>query len=276
MPPRRPKRRRAEEHANHERWLISYADFMTLMFAFFTALYAISTVDAKKLNSMVESLQEAFEPGSASAQSRILVGNKQAPALSKNAGPGGEVGLADLEARLSAQLADAVAEKRIDIELDGRGLVISVREAGSFPAGSSDLSDAAHALLRELGSVLTEIDNLVRIEGHTDDVPIHTARFASNWELSTARATNVIAFLLTDPTLRPDHFSAAGYAQYHPRAPNESDANRIRNRRVDIVILSPGANAAAQPGTGAGAAAPPDPGASAAAQPVTGTSATPH
>jgi len=266
MAPRRPKRRRAEEHANHERWLVSYADFMTLMFAFFTALYAISTVDSKKLNSMVESLQDAFEPGSASAQSRILVGNKQVPALSKNAGPGGEVGLADLEKRLSKQLADAVAEKRIDIEVDGRGLVISIREAGSFPAGSSDLSDAAHALLRELGSVLTEIDNLVRIEGHTDDAPIHTARFASNWELSTARATNVIAFLLTDPTLRPDHFSAAGYAEYHPRGPNESDANRARNRRVDIVILSPGANAAAQP----------EPGASTTAQPGTGVSAASH
>lgn len=251
MPPRRPKRRRAEEQASHERWLVSYADFMTLMFALFTALYAISTVDAKKLNSMVESLQEAFQPGSASAQSRILVGSKPAPTLSKNAGPGGEVGLADLQKRLSKQLAGAIAEKRIDIEADRRGLVISIREAGSFPAGSSDLSDAAHALLRELGSVLTEVGNLVRIEGHTDDVPIHTARFASNWELSTARATNVIAFLLQSPALRPDHFSAAGYAEYHPRVPNESDANRTRNRRVDIVILSPGASAAAQPGTGA-------------------------
>ncbi len=249
MPPRRQKRRRAEEHANHERWLVSYADFMTLMFAFFTALYAISTVDAKKLNSMMESLQEAFQPGSASAQSRILVGTKPAPTLSKAAGPGGEVGLADLEKRLSKQLADAIAEKRIDIEMDRRGLVISIREAGSFPAGSSDLSDAAHALLRELRSVLTEVGNLVRIEGHTDDVPIHTARFASNWELSTARATNVIAFLLESPALRPDHFSAAGYAEYHPRVPNESDANRARNRRVDIVILNPGANAADPPRT---------------------------
>jgi chemotaxis protein MotB len=251
-PPRRRKpRQEAETHPSHERWLVSYADFMTLMFAVFTALYAISTVDTKKLSSMVESLQEAFQPGSSTSQHRLLIGSKPAPKLSKNAGPGGEVGLADLQKRLSKRLAAAIAEKRIDIELDGRGLVVSIREAGSFPAGSSDLSEAAHALLQELGSVLTEVDNLVRIEGHTDDVPIHTARFASNWELSTARATNVIAFLLESAALRPDHLSAAGYAEYHPRAPNDSDANRTRNRRVDIVILSPGASASAQPRTSA-------------------------
>ena len=246
MPRRRRKRRRPEDHANHERWLVSYADFMTLMFAFFTALYAISTVDSKKLTAMVESVQEAFQPGRASAPRGLLTGEALTPTPAKDAGPGpgAEVGLADLEKRLSTQLANAVAEKRIDIELDGRGLVISIREAGSFPAGSSDLSDAARALLRELGSVLAEVGNLVRIEGHTDDVPIHTARFASNWELSTTRATNVIAFLIENPALLPDHFSAAGYGQYHPRVPNESVANRARNRRVDIVILSPSANAA--------------------------------
>jgi len=244
---RRPKRRRAADRANHERWLVSYADFITLLFAFFTAMYAISTVDAKKLTAMVDSLQSAFDPGSASAESRLLVGTKPAPTLSKNAGPGGEVGLADLQKHLSKRLAGAIAEKRIDVEVNARGLVISIREAGSFPAGSSDLSDAAQRLLGELGSVMTTIDNRVCIEGHTDDVPIRTARFASNWELSTARATNVIAFLLQHSALRPAHFSAAGYAEYHPRVPNESDASRARNRRVDIVILAPGAAAADQP-----------------------------
>jgi len=238
-PPRRRKRPRPAEHASHERWLVSYADFVTLLFAFFTTLYAISTVDAKKLTSMVDSMQEAFQPGTAAAQNGLLVASRPPPKLSKNAGPGGEVGLADLQRRITDTLATAVAEKRVDIELDQRGLVISVREAGSFTAGSADLSEDARALLRELGSVLAEIANLVQIEGHTDNVPIHTARFASNWELSTARATNVIAYLLDHAPLQPEHFSAAGYAEYHPRVSNAAPADRARNRRVDIVILKP-------------------------------------
>ena len=114
--PHRKKRRRAADHPNHERWLVSYADFITLMFAFFTTLYAISTVDAKKLSAMVESTQEAFDPKAASAASgRILVGKKPPPKLSMGAGPGGEVGLAQLQKHIAERLAAAIAEKRIDL-----------------------------------------------------------------------------------------------------------------------------------------------------------------
>jgi len=240
---RRKKRPRQADRVSHERWLVSYADFITLLFAFFTTLYAISTVDGRKLTSMVDSMQAAFEPGAAADQPRqgLLAGNRPPPQLSKGAGPGGEVGLADIEKRVTTALATAIAEKRVDIEIDQRGLVISVREAGSFTVGSADLSGDAQALLVELGTVLATIDNLVQIEGHTDDVPIHTTRFASNWELSTARATNVIAYLLEHAPLRPKQFSAAGYAEFHPRVPNASAADRARNRRVDIVILKPSA-----------------------------------
>jgi chemotaxis protein MotB len=251
--PRRRRRRQAVEHMNHERWLVSYADFITLLFAFFTVMYAISTVDAKKLSSMVESTQQAFRSGaSSSAGGRILIGNKPAPKLSKGSGPGGEVGLADLQKRIAERLAKAIADKRVDIERDRRGLVISIREAGSFAVGSADLSAEARSLLEDLGSILTEVGNQVRVEGHTDDIPIHTAQFASNWELSTARATNVIAFLLEHARLSPDHISAAGYAQYHPRVANSSDANRTRNRRVDLIILNPNTEIAEEPGRTAG------------------------
>jgi len=246
-PPRRRKRRRQPEHANHERWLVSYADFITLMFAVFATLYAISTVDAQKLKSMVESTQQAFDPKSAAASNQILVGNQ--PTLSKNAGPGGEVGLADLQNQITKRLAKEVADQHVEIEKDRRGLVISIREAGSFALGSADLSSDAQALLLEIGSILSGIGNHVLVEGHTDDIPIHTARFASNWELSTTRATNVIAFLLDRAHVSPDHVAAAGYAEHHPKVVNSSDANRTRNRRVDLIILNPTAPAAepAQP-----------------------------
>ena len=132
----------------------------------------------------------------------------------------------------------------MEIEKDRRGLVISIREAGSFAVGSADLSSDAQSLLLEIGSILAGIGNQVLIEGHTDDIPIHTARFASNWELSTTRATNVIAFLLDRAKVLPDHVSAAGYAEHHPKVANSSDANRTRNRRVDIIILNPTAGVA--------------------------------
>lgn len=246
--PRRKARCRPVDHPNHERWLVSYADFITLMFAFFTTLYAISTVDAKKLNAMVESTQEAFEPKGAAAGGRILVGKQPTPKLSMGAGPGGEVGLADLQKQITERLAGEIAEKRVEIERDRRGLVISIREAGSFSVGSADLTGDAQSLLRELGSVLAGISNQVRVEGHTDDVPIHTARFGSNWELSTTRATNVIAFLLDHASVLPEHVSAAGYAEHHPRVANSSTANRTRNRRVDLIILNPSTEGAEEPG----------------------------
>lgn len=246
--PRRKARRRAVDHPNHERWLVSYADFITLMFAFFTTLYAISTVDAKKLSAMVESTQEAFEPKGAAKGGRLLIGKPPTPKLSMGAGPGSEVGLADLQKQIVERLPKELVEQRMEIDRDRRGLVISIREAGSFSVGSADLTGDAQALLRELGSVLSGIGNQVRVEGHTDDVPIHTTLFASNWELSTTRATNVITFLLEHASLHPEHVSAAGYAEYRPKVANSSAANRTRNRRVDLVILNPATEVAEEPG----------------------------
>jgi len=242
--PRRPKRRRPPDPPNHERWLVSYADFVTLLFAFFTAMYAISTVDAKKLSAMVESTQQAFESKpTKTADGRILVGKEPAAKKSEGEGPGGEVGLADLQKQVTARLAKQIIEKQVEIERDPRGLVISIREAGAFAAGRADLSKDAQSLLLEVGSMLAGIGNQLRVEGHTDDTPIHTARFASNWELSTTRATTVVSFLLEHASVRPEQVSAAGYAEYHPRVDNSSDANRLRNRRVDLIMLNPSAEA---------------------------------
>jgi chemotaxis protein MotB len=243
QPLRRSKRQPEHEHPNHERWLVSYADFITLMFAVFATLYAISTVDAKKLQAIVESAQQAFDPKAAAARQRV----PEQPAAHKNTKADAEAAFNNLQAEIIKRLAKQLAEHRVEIERDHRGLVVSIREAGSFAVGSSDLSTDAQALLQEIGSILSGIDNHVLVEGHTDDVPIHTSRFASNWELSTARATNVIAFLLVHTGVAPDHVSAAGYAEYHPRVPNSSDVNRTRNRRVDLIVLNPTATAATMP-----------------------------
>jgi chemotaxis protein MotB len=236
---RRAGRRPVEDPVNHERWLVSYADFITLLFAFFTMMYAMSTLDSSKMRTAATSVQSAFEPA---ARTR---GDGQVASASS----GGviDTGIAELQRQVQRRLAGQLASRQIDVGLDGRGLVISIMESGSFAVGSADLSPSSQALLVEVGSVLSGVDNPVRVEGHTDDVPIHSARFASNWDLSTARATRVIAFLLEHSSIEPGRLSAAGYAEQHPRAPNHSDSARALNRRVDLVVLNQRTGTAEEP-----------------------------
>lgn len=257
------RRRRRDPPPSHERWLVSYADFITLLFAFFTTMYAISTVDARKLSAVVGSMQAAFATGDTEQRTR------------KPGGPGGQspelgpeddsatarprvvdsgfppVALPELQADLSALLSLQIREGAVELLRDPRGLVVSLREAGTFGTGSADLSAAAQSVLRTLASELATTGNNVRVEGHTDDVPIHTDRYRSNWELSTTRATNVVAFL-AGAGVAPGRLSASGYGEFRPRAPNDSDANRARNRRVDIVILNAMTSAREEPRQGSG------------------------
>jgi chemotaxis protein MotB len=152
-----------------------------------------------------------------------------------------------VRAQLQQQLAKAIDAKQVEVEMEQRGLVISIREAGSFATSRSELSATAQDILAKVGLAVASVGNSVRIEGHTDDVPIHTDRYESNWELSTSRATTVVRFMLERAILPPQRLSAAGYAEYMPREPGTSDAARSRNRRVDIIVLSAPTQAAEEP-----------------------------
>ena len=251
-PPRPRRKRRPRPGAaapGHARWLVAYADFITRLFAVFATMYALSAVDANKYAAMAASLQQAFrtaKPDAAGSGEALLV--RPADAKVGFMPPAGsEVSLDDVRTRLQGRLAPVIESNLVSLETDQRGLVVTLREAGAFPLSSADLSEVAQIILREIGTALAEVGNHVRIEGHTDDIPIRTARFASNWELSTARATTVVRFLLDHTGLRPDRLSAAGYAEYFPRVPNTDPAARARNRRVDLVILSPQTRAAQEP-----------------------------
>jgi chemotaxis protein MotB len=255
-------------YLNHERWLVSYADFITLLFAFFTTMYAISTVDAMKLNAMVESMQVAFAsgeadsprpgpgPGTGAMPQRLNIpAQRRTPRVASREGTkGGDqesetlaVSVEEVQARLSVRLEQQVQSGLVEIDVDPRGLVVSIREAGSFATGSTELSAVLRLVLGEIAAALGDVGNLVRVEGHTDTVPIHTERFASNWELSTARAVSVVAHLLARG-LQPERLSAAGYGEFHPRASNASEAGRARNRRIDIVVLNPLTGEREEPG----------------------------
>jgi len=238
------RRRRAEPRVSQDRWLVSYADFITLLFAFFTTLYAISTVDADKLREVVGSMQVAFL-----APDATRLAASESAASGPGDVPGGAIvgELTMVRQRLSVSLRDQLRQGLVDVDMDPRGLVISLREAGVFQTGSADLSPEAQVTLLAIADSIRDVGNLVRVEGHTDNVPISTSVYASNWELSTARATNVIVFLVGRGGLTPDRLSAAGYAEFRPRAPNDSDAGRAQNRRVDVIVLNPTTQRAEEP-----------------------------
>jgi chemotaxis protein MotB len=246
------RKRKHPEHVNHERWLVSYADFITLLFAFFTTLYAISTVDQRKAGKLMYSMRTAFNmeffkgvPGTGST-SLVTIVETLANALpadkSAVAGPGegqggpGKDRMAALSRKLGELSVDPMLRGKIQIRMEARGLVVSLAEAGFFASGSAGVrADAVEPLLA-LARTFDDQGFRVTVEGHTDNVPVRNGKFSSNWELSTARASTVIALLIEKGGIPPTRLSAAGYGEFKPVGPNDSDEGRARNRRVDIVI----------------------------------------
>ena len=266
------RRKKEEEHENHERWLVSYADFITLLFAFFTTLYAISTVDAQKMGKMVTSMRESFDSNLFPPGSRTLSMNSGAgsnpssrdilqsvdlsgintkdgamqrlqemkmPSSSKRRTVSGEKELSHLKKEMEAALSTEVLKGRLRMKVEPRGLVISLGEAGMYDSGSDQIKPEGKPLLDTIAANLVSLDNEIRVEGHTDNVPIRNSRFPSNWELSTARATGMLRYLLERFSFLPELLSAGGYAEYRPSTPNDTVEGRTRNRRVDIVVLNP-------------------------------------
>jgi chemotaxis protein MotB len=222
--------------AGRDRWLVSYADLVTLLLALFTTLYAASTLDARKLDPIAASFRDAVDarpvvaaPASSEAAKPVIVPPVEIVARLK--------AFEDLKVRLAHELEDAVRQQRLEIAIDGRGLVLSLPEEATFPVGTADVTPAARELITRLADKVAPLPNLIRVEGHTDDVPIRTPRFASNWELSTARASAVVALLIGSVGIDPARLSAAGYGEFHPRVPNSSAENRARNRRIDLVVM---------------------------------------
>jgi chemotaxis protein MotB len=212
-----------------DRWLLSYADFVTLLLAFFVTMYAISKVDATKLAPAASSMRVAFE-GRREHTVPMPEGGSIVPPVPVDP-------LVPVEANLRLKLDDAIVAGRLELIRDSRGLVVSLPESATFPPASTEVTDGARELIARVAAIIAASGHSMRIEGHTDNVPIRTQKFRSNWELSTARASAVIAFVIETQAFDPVRLSAAGYGEFHPRAANDSAENRARNRRVDIVIL---------------------------------------
>lgn len=248
-----------EKHQNHERWLVSYADFITLLFAVFTTLYAMSQTDKKKVEEVIQSLRDSFGYSKVGAASQLSVIETKDMRIMPTIKPEMSVMLASkgggargaqaktraedkdfrqIKSSIEAYLIKQGAQNKVTLNITRRGLIISLKEAGFFDSGQAQIKQSAYELINTIAEAMTKYNNPLRVEGHTDNVPISTSQFASNWELSTARATNGVKYLLNHFDVDSNKISATGYAEFRPVADNSIPEGRAKNRRVDVVMLS--------------------------------------
>lgn len=256
-------RKRHAEHANHERWLVSYADFITLLFAFFVVLYSSSQVDKRRVGKLAMAIQVAFQQMGAFPTSNTKLPlsetesmpfqdvqaienvtrsqdlqrfvQPQDGTLSNAVLPGQIRGIQEA---IEKAMAPEIRRHVVEIKQQREGLVISLREMGFFDSGSATLRRSSADAIERLLAVLKDRPEMLRIEGHTDNIPIHNAQFKSNWELSTARAMELLRIFISDYKLAPERLTVSGYGEYHPVDTNDTSEGRSHNRRVDIVVLS--------------------------------------
>ena len=246
-----------EKHVNHERWLVSYADFITLLFAVFVVLYAMGQSDKKKVEEVMQSIQASFGMANAGAPAqKINVITSKAinimPSLKPelSIAPSGRAGrgqgrtradekdFRQIKSSIEAYLVKQGAQNKVSLTITRRGLVVSLKEAGFFDSGQATIKPEAYELINSIGETISQYNNPLRFEGHTDNIPISTAHFPSNWELSTARAVNGLKHMIKNFDVDPDKISATGYAEFRPIADNATAEGRAKNRRVDLIMLS--------------------------------------
>jgi chemotaxis protein MotB len=243
----------SEDNAHSERWMVSYADFMTLLFALFVVLFASSYHDRKTVQRVSSAVKNGFQemgtfvgsdsiqgstssdmPRLGSARSASENGRAKESPITGSAG----IDVAELHRKLTMALGKEIARQEIALRMTPEGFVISLHELGFFNSGEARLLPGAADKIKRIASVLMEYGLDMRVEGHSDNVPIHNAEFGSNWDLSTARASVVAMMLLNESGVDPRRLSIAGYGEYHPTATNDTPEGRKANRRVDLVVVA--------------------------------------
>lgn len=260
---KRKRRSGGEEEENAERWLLTYADMITLLMAFFIMMYSMSMVDLKKFEDLKFTMGRIFGGGGLGA------GKGEVSA----AGSGlleGRLGLLDGEGGWQSQSNSSVVKEikrlmesglseelfeAVTVSETGNRVTVSMRaNSVTFRRGEAILTPQARQILTQIGLAVKKMGAPLLVEGHTCDLPIHTARFPSNWELSAARANNAMVFLIRNCAIAPGRITTASFAATRPLSPNTNEANRSRNRRVDIVLLRNESGQASSAESGSGAA----------------------
>lgn len=240
------KKKHEEEHENHERWLVSYADFITLLFAFFTVLYATSQKDISKAQEFQRSIQKAF-------RSFIDFGGLMGKFVDTNEAtqflpppidvvPQEGTGPKEMEDYISRELEEEMGDSEmkeiLELHTEAEGVAVSLASSSFFDPGEALIKEEALPRLNKIANVLKKTNRHMVVEGHTDNTPIHTTKFPSNWELSSARASTIARYLITQFGISPSRVVVAGYADQRPLVPNDTVEHRSKNRRIDILIVT--------------------------------------
>jgi chemotaxis protein MotB len=214
---KRPKEEDSQE------WIVIWGDMFSVLLTFFILLFGVSQMDQAKYTEIMTSISDAFK-GSNVEELGVL---------------DNENDIMDIEI-LSQKIKESIAEMNLtdelDISIDNRGAVLYAPGETFFASGEAEISKRGKAFLKKISTFLRKVPYRISVEGHTDDVPIHSEKFASNWELSSARASSVVRYFIEEENINPSRLSASGYSKYRPLFP-QVPANRAKNRRVEIIVL---------------------------------------
>ena len=230
------KKHKPHEEEGGEAWLLPYSDLMTLLLAVFIVLFAVSQIDKDKAQLMSDSFSDSMMTESYSAAKHSA--EEQAKADNPDSGESELAQMEKLKAELDAKLESENLSASVKTGIDKRGLVITLSNAIFFDPGSAEIKPQNEKTLLEIADMVNVMNHYIRIEGHTDDVPMNSDLYRSNWDLSAARAANVVRLFTTKTKIPPERLIAVGYGEYRPVSDNSTDAGRAKNRRIDIIVLS--------------------------------------
>lgn len=234
------KKRKHEEHPNHERWLLSYSDFMTLLMILFVVLFAMSNVDKAKFKQLSDSLRVSMGGGKSivAKEDGVPITVDTKPIENDLTEKAEQAKMEDLKRQVDKYLEKNGMKADVSTQVDERGLVVSLNDTLFFDTGRAEVKPESQKKLIEIAKILNQLNNYMRVEGHTDNVPIKNDQFSSNWQLSCARASNVTELLINSANIPPQKLSAVGYGEYRPIADNSTEDGKAKNRRVNIIIVS--------------------------------------
>jgi chemotaxis protein MotB len=238
------RKKHDEPHENHERWLLSYADFITLLMIFFIIMYSMSNLDKEKYQQVASGLQKAMGGGGGAniigIEGKVPI-DESIPVNTNIVDATEEEKLEHVKEVVDKYLEDSGLSGSVATTVEERGLVLSFKDSLFFDSGKADIKTEQTKKLVEIGKILNQPiinGSFIRVEGHTDNRPINTYLYKSNWDLSVIRASNVSQLLINQSGIKPERVSAAGYGEFRPKADNNSEVGRASNRRVDILIMN--------------------------------------
>ncbi len=238
MPRDKPKNGEGDDEGGSPEWMTTFGDMMTLLLTFFVLLYSMSEIDEESFEVALTSLREGlgvFTGGRTIATQRLMDGM----AIGEDFNPINIQVMQQMMGEIDQYIQEEGVEDAVSMEVTERGLEVRFTGQVLFELGEAEILPEGEEVLSEVAELIREVPNDVMVEGHTDDLPISTEQFPSNWELSTTRATRVARYFIENEGLGPDRFSAAGYSEYRPLVPNDSPENRAQNRRVEVILLNP-------------------------------------